>query len=195
MDNYQTEVIPEAPKRSTRSGCFSFAIDTVETVLLALILFFGINAISARVRVENISMLPTLHPGEFVLINKLAYKIGQPTRGDIIVFHYPRDPSQDYIKRVIGIPGDTVVVENGKVTVDNIVLDEPYISAPPAYSNRWVVPPNDLFVLGDNRNQSSDSHSWGYVPYDLVVGKAIFIYWPLQNFQVISRPDIAHAAP
>ncbi len=195
MDNYQTEVIPEAPKRGTRSGCFSFAIDTVETVLLALILFFGINAISARVRVENISMLPTLHPGEFVLINKLAYKIGQPSRGDIIVFHYPRDPSQDYIKRVIGIPGDTVVIENGKVMVNNIVLDEPYISAPPAYANRWVVPQNDLFVLGDNRNQSSDSHSWGYVPYDLVVGKAVFIYWPLQNFQVITHPDIAHAAP
>ncbi|HVN54720.1 MAG TPA: signal peptidase I [Anaerolineaceae bacterium] len=195
MENYQTEVIPEAPKRSKRSGCFSFAIDTVETVLLALILFFGINAISARVRVENISMLPTLQPGEFVLINKLAYKVGTPSRGDIIVFHYPRDPKEDYIKRVIGLPGDTVVIENGHVTVNDQVLTEPYIAAQPTYSSRTVVPENSLFVLGDNRNQSSDSHSWGSVPYDLVVGKAVFIYWPLQNFQVISHPDIVRASP
>jgi signal peptidase I len=194
LDNFHTEVIPEPEKPKERSGCLSYVVDTVETVLLALILFFGINAVSARVRVENISMKPTLQPGEFVLVNKIAYKIGKPQVGDIIVFHYPRDPAEDYIKRVIGLPGDTVTVGNGKVAVDGKVLDEPYIAAPPAYSGSWVIPADQLFVLGDNRNQSSDSHSWGYVPMNLVVGKALFVYWPLQQFQIIDHPNLVAAA-
>lgn len=194
MENYHTEVIPEPARSGSRSGCLSFVIDTVETVLLALILFFGINAVSARVRVENISMLPTLEPGEFVLVNKLAYKIGEPHLGDIIVFHYPRNPKEDYIKRVVGIPGDQVLIENGQVTINGQALVEEYISAPPAYNGSWVIPEDSLFVLGDNRNQSSDSHSWGYVPFDYVVGKALFIYWPLENFQVIDHPTVVRAA-
>lgn len=194
MDNYRTEIIPEPVKKNTRSGCLSFMIDTVETVLLALILFFGINAVSARVRVENISMKPTLNPGEFVLVNKLAYKLGKAQIGDIIVFHYPKNPKEDYIKRVIGLPGDTVTIQDNSVTVNGQKLDERYISAEPAYSGSWTVPANSLFVLGDNRNQSSDSHSWGFVPYDYVVGKAVFIYWPLQEFQMIEHPNVVNAA-
>ncbi|HEY3343713.1 MAG TPA: signal peptidase I [Anaerolineaceae bacterium] len=195
MENFHTEVIPEPVKKDRRSGCLGFTIDTVETVLLALVLFFGINAVSARVRVENISMKPTLNPGEFVLVEKVAYKIGKPQIGDIIVFHYPLDPTQDYIKRVIGRPGDTVVVSNGKVSVNGTTLDEPYIAAPPSYTGSWTVPLDSLFVLGDNRNQSSDSHIWKFVPLNLVVGKALFIYWPLQQFQVIDHPNVANAAP
>jgi signal peptidase I len=188
-------MIPEPVKKDRRSGCLGFTLDTIETVLLALVLFFGINAVSARVRVENISMKPTLNPGEFVLVNKIAYKIGKPSIGDIIVFHYPKDPTQDYIKRVIGRPGDNVVVENNKVTVNGTVLGEPYIAAEPDYRGQWTVPADSLFVLGDNRNQSSDSHSWGFVPMNLVVGKALFIYWPLEEFQVIDHPNVANAAP
>lgn len=195
MENFHTEVIPEPAKKDRRSGCLGFTIDTIETVLLALVLFFGINAVSARVRVENISMKPTLNPGEFVLVNKIAYKIGKPSIGDIIVFHYPKDPTQDYIKRVMGRPGDSVVIENGKVSVNGTVLSEPYIAASPDYRGEWTVPADSLFVLGDNRNQSSDSHSWGFVPMNLVVGKALFIYWPLQQFQVIDHPNVANAAP
>ncbi len=195
MEKFHTEVIPEPVKKDRRSGCLGFTIDTIETVLLALVLFFGINAVSARVRVENISMKPTLDPGEFVLVNKIAYKIGQPRIGDIIVFHYPLDPSQDYIKRVIGRPGDTVTINGDKVMVNGVVLDEPYIAAEPAYDGSWKVPADKLFVLGDNRNQSSDSHSWGFVPMNLVVGKALFIYWPLQQFQLIDHPNVANAAP
>jgi signal peptidase I len=195
LDNYQTQVITEPGKRRTRSGCASFAIDTLETVLLALILFFGINAVSARVRVENISMLPTLKPGEFVLVNKLAYKIGEPRYGDIIVFHYPHNPKEDYIKRVIGLPGDEVSTQDGVVYINGFPADEPYISAPPAYNDSWIVPEDSLFVLGDNRNQSSDSHSWGFLPLDNVVGKAIVIYWPLENVQIIDHPIVVRAAP
>lgn len=196
MESFHTEVIPEQPvKKNGRSGCLGFAIDTIETVLLALILFFGINAVSARVRVENISMKPTLQPDEFVLVNKVAYKLGKPQIGDIIVFHYPINPKEDYIKRVIGRPGDDVKVSGGQVSVNGDVLTEPYIAASPVYNGEWKVPADSLFVLGDNRNQSSDSHSWGFVPMNDVVGKALFIYWPLQEFQVIEHLNIVNAAP
>lgn len=197
MENYHTEVVTEPvesrPKKAS-AGCLNFVVDTLETVLLALVLFFGINAVSARVRVENISMQPTLHAGEFVLVNKLAYKLGKPQIGDIVVFHYPRDPKEDFIKRVIGLPNDTVTVNDGIVAVNGQPLDEPYISAPPAYTGSWTVPPDSLFVLGDNRNQSSDSHSWGYVPLDYVVGKALVIYWPLDQLQILEHPIIVNAA-
>jgi signal peptidase I len=197
LENFQSETIPEAQptKKSGKAGCMGLFIDTIETVLLALVLFLGINAVSARVRVENISMKPTLQSGEFVLINKLAYKIGKPAHGDIIVFHYPRDPKQDYIKRVIGVPGDTVTINGGVVTVNTTQLTEPYIAAPPAYNGAWKVPLDSLFVLGDNRNQSSDSHIWGFVPLSEVVGKGLVVYWPLDNMQILDHPDIVKAAP
>lgn len=197
MENFRTEPVPEEEpqKKSSRSGCVGFAVDTVETVLLALILFLGINAVSDRVRVENISMQPTLYSGEFVLVNKLAYKLGSPHIGDIIVFPYPKDPQEKYIKRVIGLPGDVVKVANGTVYVNNQPLDEPYIAAPPAYDGVWQVPQGDLFVLGDNRNQSSDSHVWGYVPIDTVIGRALVIYWPFDKFRILDQPEIVKASP
>lgn len=197
MENFQAEPIQDTQpvKKSTKSGCMGLFIDTIETVLLALVLFLGINAVSARVRVENISMKPTLQPDEFVLINKIAYKIGKPSHGDVIVFHYPRDLTQDYIKRVIGLPGDTVTISAGKVMVNGTALDEPYVAASPTYTGTWQVPSDSLFVLGDNRNYSSDSHIWGYVPLNEVVGKALVIYWPLDSLQILDHPDIVKAAP
>lgn len=191
--NYLSE--STQPQRK-RSGCFSFLIDVLETLVLSLILFLVINAISARIRVDGSSMEPTLHNGEFVIVNKLAYKFAEPKLGDIIVFHFPRDPDQEYIKRVIGVPGDEVVIGDGKVTVNGQEIDEPYISAPPAYTaSRWDVPEGHLFVLGDNRNNSSDSHSWGTVPLEYVIGKALFIYWPLEEWGIIEHTATASAAP
>jgi len=103
-----------------------FTLDVLETVLLAAILFLTINTFSARVRVEGFSMVPTLQDGEFVLVNRLAYRIGQPQRGDIIVFHHPAEQQrEDLIKRVIGLPGDSVRIENGSVTVNGVQLKEP----------------------------------------------------------------------
>jgi signal peptidase I len=198
LDNFHTEPIQETlPVRKGwhAGGCVGFLIDTIETVLLAVILFLVINAVSARVRVENISMQPTLFQGEFVLVNKLAYKVGQPHHGDVIVFHYPRNPKEDYIKRLIGLPMDEVRIEKGKVYINNVPLDEPYIATPPAYNGSWVVPADNFFVLGDNRNQSSDSHVWGYVPIDQVVGKALVVYWPFEKLQILDHPDIVKAAP
>jgi len=192
----QTEAQPEtqvpAPSEE-KMNWGRFIFDVVETLALAGILFLGINAVSARVRVDGFSMIPTLEDGEFVLVSKLNYRFGDVERGDIIVFHYPMDPEQELIKRVIGLPGDTVNVQNGIVSVNGQSLEEPYIAAAPAYSGEWMVPDGHLFVLGDNRNDSSDSHSWGYLPFDKVVGKAVVIYWPPPFWKVIVHTEIPAA--
>ncbi len=157
----QTESqVPEQEKTNWKH----FLLDLLETVGLAVVLFLIINALSARVRVDGFSMLPTLHDGEFVLVNKLAYHTGSPTRGDIIVFQSTTERDLDLIKRVIGLSGDRIVVGDGKVTVNGQTLNEPYIAAAPLYSGEWNVPDGYLFVLGDNRNDSSDSHAWGFLP-------------------------------
>ena len=196
LENLRTEELPESnqPPSNGRPAWITFLTETLQTIILAIVLYFLIDSVIARVRVENISMLPTLQPGEFIIVNKMAYKLGEIKGGDIVVFHFPQDPREDYIKRVIGVPGDTITVENGKVLVNNRPLTEPYISAPPQYTGTWTVPEDKLFVLGDNRNQSSDSHSWGFVPLENLVGKALVIYWPLDQFKILSQPLIVSAA-
>lgn len=177
------------------SGIWRFMLDLLETVVLSVLLFLAINAVSARIRVDGFSMEPTLRNGEFVIVNKLAYRFGEPQIGDVIVFHYPRDPEQEYIKRVIGLAGDQVRISNGQVFVDGQPIEEPYISAPPRYESDWVVPEDSLFVLGDNRNNSSDSHNWGPVPMQNVIGKAFFVYWPPEQWGLIEHLSAASAAP
>ena len=172
-----------------------FLLDLFETVGLAVILFLIINTLSARVRVDGFSMLPTLHDGEFVLVNKLAYRVGSPTRGDIIVFQSTTEKELDLIKRVIGLPGDHIVIGGDKVSVDNQTLTEPYIAAAPSYSGDWNVPKGYLFVLGDNRNDSSDSHAWGFLPIQNVVGKALLIYWPPNEWAMVDHIKIEVPAP
>ncbi len=199
MDNFRTEIISETqtPEPESRSKGFRrFFIDVLETVVLSLMLFFAINAVSARIRVESISMQPTLFAGDFIVVNKLAYKLGAPNRGDVIIFHYPPDPNREpYIKRVIGLPGETVRVDNGYVYVNDVPMDEPYISAPPNYQGSWIIPKDALFVLGDNRNSSSDSHSWGTVPLGNVIGKAEVVYWPPDDWQLLNEATAAAAEP
>ena len=170
-------------------------VDLLETVVLAFVLFLVINAVSARVRVDGLSMLPTLQDGEFVLVNRLAYRIGEPARGDIVVFRSTTNFDLDLIKRIIGVPGDDVRVADGRVIVNGLALSEPYINAEPRYSGDWGVPQGYLFVLGDNRNDSSDSHAWGLLPIQNVIGKAILIYWPPPDWAMIDHVDIAVAAP
>jgi signal peptidase I len=168
-------------------------LDILETVVLAVVLFLGINAISARVRVDGSSMLPTLHNGEFVLVNRLAYRTGDVQRGDIIVFRSINEADLDLIKRVIGLPGDDVMVQNGQVFINGQPLSEPYIAAPPRYNGEWRVPEKHVFVLGDNRNDSSDSHQWGLLPTDNVIGKAVLIYWPPPEWNLIQHFDLLAA--
>ncbi len=194
FEPYNAEMPPASPPQDTRSAWVNFLLETIQTIVLAVALYFLIDSVVARVRVENISMEPTLMPGEFILVNKLAYRLGDYKYGDVIVFHYPPDPSVDYIKRVVGLPGDEVRIGNNRVEVNGYSLEEDYIAAEPEYEGVWKVPPNSLFVLGDNRNSSSDSHDWGYVPFNNVVGKALVVYWPFSDMKVLSRSPIVNAA-
>ncbi len=195
LDHFHTETISEPQEtEEKRSGFMRFVIDVAETLILSIVLFAAINAVSARIRVDGASMEPTLQSGEFVIVNKLAYLFGEPTTGDVIVFHFPRDPDQEYIKRIIGLPGDRVEIKNGEVYVNDRVLDEDYIAASPVYEDILDVPGDSLIVLGDNRNNSSDSHNWGPVPLDYVIGKATFVYWPPTEWGVLNQPTVS-AAP
>ena len=178
----------------TNDGLKRFLIELLETLIIAAILFAGINAVSSRIRVKSISMQPTLYERDFVLVNKLSYEFGEPKRGDVIVFEYPLNPdTEPYIKRVIGLPGDNIVINNGTVIIDGEPLGEPYTKAPANYSGTWKVPEDSLFVLGDNRNFSSDSHQWGTVPLENVMGKALFVCYPLNHWKVLN-PAVASAA-
>lgn len=178
----QPEPITEQPTDWKR-----FVLDILETLVLAVVLYFGINAVSARVRVDGFSMRPTLQDGEYILVSKLAYKLGEPQRGDIVVFVFPVNPEEDLIKRVIGLPGDTITVQGGVLSINGVAMDEPYINAPPAYDGTWYVSEGELFVLGDNRNDSRDSHQWGLLPIQNVIGRAVVIYWPPEEWQVIKH--------
>ena len=151
--------------------------EIIETIILTLFIFWMVNTLTGRFRIEGQSMEPTLHEGQYVLINKILYFVEEPERGDIIVLEFPNDPNRDFIKRIIGVPGDQIDINNGEVRVNNLLLNEPYIKAPPNYSGSWTVPEGNYYVLGDNRNNSHDSHSWDFLPKDDIVGKAWVIYW------------------
>ena len=136
-------------------------------------------------------MEPSLHDGELVVVSRLAYRWGEPARGDIIVFNLPLDPGRRLIKRLIGLPGDHILIRDGQVWVNAVLLDEPYIAAPPRYSGEWDVGPDEVFVLGDNRNNSSDSPNWGMLPIDRIIGKAVLVYWPPPEIGLIPHYDLA----
>lgn len=187
MDSFHAQIIPDPVPEQGRGGFRRVILDILETLILSAVLFLGINAVSARIRVESISMQPNLYAGDFVIVNKLAYKLGKPARGDIIVFRYPPDPSQvPYIKRVIGLPGDEVHIADGNVYINGNLLSEPYLTVTTSRGGDWKVPENALFVMGDNRNNSSDSRAWGMVPMENVIGKALLVYWPPKNWALLN---------
>ena len=172
--------------RPARSNIMGILVDILETLLLSVVLFFLINAVSARIRIDGSSMEPNLHHGEFVIVSKVNYRIGEPERGDVVVFDFPRNITQEYIKRVIGLPGEEIKIKEGRVYVNDIALTEPYLKMEPRYEGEWLVQENELFVLGDNRNNSSDSHNWGMVPMENVVGEALLVYWPPSSWGLIN---------
>ena len=160
----------------------SLALVAVVWLILPLILSLMINTSTARVRHDGYSMGTTLPNESYIIANRLAYLENDPQRGDIIIFHFPLDPEQDLIKRVIGLPGETIEIQDGIVRVNGTPLEEPYITEPPAYIGEWVVPAGQYFVLGDNRNDSRDSHQWGFLPHENIIAKAVWIYLPLDHF-------------
>ena len=182
--SYQEELEKE---EKSKADWITTIIEYAQVFLLAFIIYFVIDyAVLARVRVEEVSMRPTIMPGDRALVSKLAYRFAEPERGDVIVFHSPTEQA-DYIKRVIGVPGDEIEVQDGVVRVNGLAVDEPYIAENPRYSGNWIVPEEALFVLGDNRNQSSDSHEWGYIGDTSVIGKAFMIYWPPSEIKILQH--------
>jgi signal peptidase I len=206
----------EPVERKTQVGIRlgRIARDLIETVILALLIFVGVRAMVQNFRVEGSSMEGSLHNGQYILVNKAVYfkvdlgfldflpflDVGKnsehyifraPRRGDVVVFRFPNQPSRDFIKRIIGEPGDTVEVRDGLVFVNGGALDEKYILEKPTYSfGPEVVPDGQYFVLGDNRNNSYDSRSWGFVPESNIVGRAWVSYWPFSHFGLVSDPSI-----
>lgn len=142
--------------------------------------------------VDGSSMEPSFFSGDRVLLSKISYHLSSPRRGDVVVFHYPADPTRDFIKRVIGLPGDTVQVHNGYVYVNGRTIQEDYLRSFPLEEFPSArVPTDSYFVLGDNRNNSMDSRDShvGFVQSKYLVGKVEMVYWPLQDFRVLRAPD------
>ena len=212
LSTMQTASLPTKPVSELR-----YIRELAEMVIFVVILFFLVRGVVQNFLIEGQSMEPNLHSGQFILVNKLAnmhfdlnapqralgqelppnvvYPIGMPTYGEVVVFEYPNDPSKDYIKRVIGLPGDTIEFRDAMVFVNGQQLVEPYLQGAPTYCHQGdecatspvTVAPNSLFVLGDNRENSSDSREWGGLPFDRVIGQAWVVYWPYQTIGPIAQ--------
>ena len=159
------------------------------SILIAVVLAFFIRFFIIELYlVEGPSMLPTLVSQERLVVNKFIYRFREPERGEILVFKYPRDPKRDFIKRVIGVEGDTIEIKDSKVYLNDELLDEPYILEPTLSEfPRLTIPKGHIFVMGDNRNNSEDSRFRGvdFLPLDMVKGKAMMVFWPLDSMKTL----------
>jgi len=188
----------------------SLVWEIIQTVLLTIAIFLAVRSVVQNFRVEGASMDPTLHTGQYLLINKVLYAradgtllesvvpdrtpqdtpsfiFGGPQRGEVIVFLSPGQTDKDFIKRVIGLPGETIRIVNGQVFINGKPLDEPYITHHASYDmESKVIPPGNYFVLGDNRPNSSDSHLGWFVPANNLIGKAWVSYWPPTDWGVMT---------
>jgi signal peptidase I len=211
---YQQPSVTSAPQRRKRRG--GIVREIIETALIAVLIFVAVRALVLNFRVDGSSMFPNLHDGDMLLVNRNAYDsfdlytlvdwlpgvehanakefspFDDPQRGDIIVFDPPVQSSKPYIKRIIGLPGETVEIRDGAVFIDGIQLDESYIDVATECLRQCdpvTVPEDHIFVLGDNRDNSSDSRQFGPVPVDSILGKAWVIYWPLDDTGLINHTD------
>lgn len=173
--------------------------DVIESVVVALSVFVVVYLFLVQPhQVKGASMDPTFHDGEYILTDKISYRFNQPQRGDVIVFKAPRNPDFDYIKRILGVPGDKILILDGTVYVNNQKLDEKYIESdtvilPGQYikeGQEVSLSDGEYFVLGDNRSHSSDSRQWGTVPKKDIIGRAFFRYWPFTKFGLIGKPEV-----
>ncbi len=161
--------------------------DLAGTILPAVAIALLIHAFLAQAtRVYGQSMEPNLHSDERLVIEKLSYRFHGPRRGDIVVLHDPTGGPELLIKRVVGLPGERVTIADGRVYIDGLVLDEPYVAhATQGGGRTWMVPPFTVFVMGDNRSASRDSRVFGPVSLNQIVGRAVFRYWPLAEIGVV----------
>ncbi len=181
-ESYRAEAEQTSAPRS-RSGLGSWIRDLLETVVPALIIVLVVNLFLAQAtRVEGQSMEPSLYNDQRLIIEKVSYHFHPPRRGDIVVLKLPNRPGPPLIKRVIGLPGEMVEIQQGHVYINGELLQEPYLTQLTFSSHsREVVPEDSIFVLGDNRGYSSDSRSFGVVKLEYVIGRAWFRYWPLDE--------------
>lgn len=185
--------VAEAEAR-TKPGRGRFLREIAETVVLTVVIFAVVNALTGRFRIEGPSMRPNLAEGQYLIINKIVYRLHPPQRGDIIVFNHPRNASRDLIKRVIALPGETVDVRQGQVYINDSPLEEPYVINKGNYSVHFELGTDEFFVLGDNRPNSDDSHNWGALEKDKIVGKAWLTYWPPSAWGGVPHFSYAHVA-
>ncbi|MDL1922634.1 signal peptidase I [Chloroflexi bacterium CFX3] len=188
LDQNVTRLSARPPLRGKRS----LLRDVLEIALLVLITFTPINLMTARAIVDGPSMQPTFHTGNLVIVNRLAYFFSPPQRGDVIVLHNPRyEGGDDLIKRVIGLPNETIELKDGRVYVNGVRLEEPYVRdfCGLGCNGTWRLSATQYFVLGDNRPQSYDSHNFGPIERHLIVGQAWVKYWPLSEFSIIEHPN------
>jgi signal peptidase I len=192
---------PVAANPPARRGA---ARELIETLVIAVLLFFGMRLIMPAVVVDGVSMVPSLQNGQHLLENRLAYvnvEIGgkkyylfhKPQRGDIVVIEPPIPHDKPFIKRLIGLPGDTVLIRDGKVMINGTLISENYISQTPAYTwptdgKAYTLGPDEYFVLGDNRNASEDSHFFGPIHAKNIMGKTWVSFWPLDDLKFLPRP-------
>ncbi len=160
--------------------------EIVEIIALTVLIFVVIHFVIQSYHVQGANMQPSFTANQYVMVNKSAYLFRNIERGDVVVFHNPQDTAQDFIERVIGLPGDTIQVDSTTIRVNGVLLNEPYVKvATNPVANTWKVPANQYFVLNDNRQSTDDSRTWSFVPKDYIIGKAILIYWPLNNIQFV----------
>jgi signal peptidase I len=196
----------------TRRPALGCLLEIVETLVLTLIIFFVIQTFVAQpYQIRQQSMETTLEPDQYVLVDKLTPRFDTYKRGDIVVFTPPdtwvKDDGTPYIKRVIGVGGDTVEIHDGKVFVDGTELVEPYVfqedgqpqeTEDPLLTEQWTVPDGELFLMGDHRTSSADSREFGTVAVDKVIGRAWLRYWPVDTFQILptpTHPELLTPAP
>ena len=193
------------------AGGLALVWEVAQVVILALLMVMLIRNFGQNYRIDGISMEPNFHNGQFLIVNRFAYCpgihleipivnvqlwektwcVGQPRRGDVVIFEYPRDISRDFIKRVVGLPGETVEVIGGEVYINGQLMPEPFGPNPGSYDAPPItVGPGEVYVMGDNRNNSSDSHIWGTLPQKLIIGKALASYWPPKLWSVVPRYDL-----
>jgi len=180
----------EASSEAVKKGWRQSVTENARLVAIALVIAIVVRFFIAEPRfIPSPSMVPTLAVGDRLLVEKVSYHLHPPHQGDIVVFEPPPQlqeygyrASQAFIKRVIGLPGQQIQITNGKVYVDGVPLAEDYILEPPAYEMPPVkVPADSLFVMGDNRNDSNDSHVWGFLPTQNLIGRALLRFWPLDK--------------
>jgi signal peptidase I len=177
---------------------YLFLIDTIQSILIAASVFLVIYIFFFRpFQVTGLSMYPNFQDREYVLTNLITLRVGNPIQGDVVVFKAPPDPEKDFIKRVIGVAGDTIMLKDGDVYVNGQLFDQSSFLKPDVktYGGSFLqdgqtitVPQGNFFVMGDNRPYSSDSREWGFVPQSNLIGKSFFAYWPLNNMGLISNP-------